>query len=544
MTLTGDQGIINRISSAKKSTEEAAIKEDIRLAYENALIGKQVGKNETFVDIIRTDLEKTYGSGNVTATDNGDGTYTVTINNNKTFDIDANGNVTKQGASIILGTATVTDVNGAAIEQRIQGEGKAYVRFTASLTGSNDLTVTATKINPTTGENIANATELTPTLTSGVWVTEVDSNGTYKFSIRGTVEGEVSTTTTNVAVNSFSNLPAGLTIGSTVTYNPAGAKYTWKGEYATTATITTTNNVNTTSDDKTLDSRPEDNSREEGDRDAGADRITSWKVLDIDEDENIKLVPASQPATTVKLQGANGYNNAVYLLNEACKTLYVNPSLGITADNVRNINIEDIENAMKDTAISTAKGEGYPVSMKNANNDLKSTGYTGNRYYPLIYEKELKSIINNGTENTTGWGVSRQDSLIGRTDASTIEFNNNTNPATPLPATNGFIKASTSIKPYHTNYNVFINTTNAKTTAHSTVLCPSSNAYWVASRWIGTFDNICYFYITCVASSQLQSADLFSSSRGTSNPSRSLFPVITLISEHISGNSIDGYIVE
>lgn len=42
----------------------------------------------------------------------------------------------------------------------------------------------------------------------------------------------------------------------------------------------------------------------------------------------------------MKLQGAQGYNNGVYLLNEACSYLYGNEEKGIKA---RSINIEDIE---------------------------------------------------------------------------------------------------------------------------------------------------------------------------------------------------------
>lgn len=168
------------------------------------------------------------------------------------------------------------------------------------------------------------------------------------------------------------NIPNGLDIGSIVTYTPIGTTYTWKGEYATDAEITIVNGKNTTADDVELNSAS-----------GGNAAITSWKVLDIDSDtETVKLVPANQPAVMVKLERANGYNNAVFLLNEACKTLYKNENLGITENDVRSINIEDIsgddignvDGAIKKSVVDASKGEGYPVSMKNAYDSYKN-GY-------------------------------------------------------------------------------------------------------------------------------------------------------------------------
>lgn len=40
MVLTGDNGLLNRTTSAKENTEQAGIIENIRLAYQNALIGQ------------------------------------------------------------------------------------------------------------------------------------------------------------------------------------------------------------------------------------------------------------------------------------------------------------------------------------------------------------------------------------------------------------------------------------------------------------------------------------------------------------------------
>ena len=95
--LTGENGIINRASSAKTTNEESEIMENIRLAYNNAQIGKYAEKNENFANIMKSDLEKVYGTGdnNVKVDDNGDNTYTVTIRGRK-YNVAANGNVTRK----------------------------------------------------------------------------------------------------------------------------------------------------------------------------------------------------------------------------------------------------------------------------------------------------------------------------------------------------------------------------------------------------------------------------------------------------------------
>lgn len=52
---------------------------------------------------------------------------------------------------------------------------------------------------------------------------------------------------------------------------------------------------------------------------------------------------------TVYLGQAQGYNNGVKLLNDACSSLYSNASKGITA---RSLNIDDIEKYMNETKLS------------------------------------------------------------------------------------------------------------------------------------------------------------------------------------------------
>ena len=78
--------------------------------------------------------------------------------------------------------------------------------------------------------------------------------------------------------------------------------------------------------------------------------IETWKVLKIDEEnDKVYLVPSSTSSATpsLTLHGAQGYNNAVTLLDEACSGLYGNTSKGITAE---SIDMELIEKLLEEEA--------------------------------------------------------------------------------------------------------------------------------------------------------------------------------------------------
>ncbi len=123
-------------------------------------------------------------------------------------------------------------------------------------------------------------------------------------------------------------IPEGLKVGSTVTYSPSGT-YDWQAKYCSTEKTEET-------DDVTLNSASGE-----------AFNLTEWKVLSI-ENGKVELVPTQPTEGTVYLGQAQGYNNGVKLLNDACSSLYGNASKGITA---RSLNIEDIEKYMLEEKI-------------------------------------------------------------------------------------------------------------------------------------------------------------------------------------------------
>lgn len=98
-----------------------------------------------------------------------------------------------------------------------------------------------------------------------------------------------------------------------MTYSPSGT-YNWQAKYCST----------TKTDDVTLSSA-----------DGESFNLTEWRVLSI-ENGRVELVPTKPTDGTVYLGEAQGYNNGVKLLNDACSSLYSNISNGITA---RSLNI-------------------------------------------------------------------------------------------------------------------------------------------------------------------------------------------------------------
>ncbi len=138
-------------------------------------------------------------------------------------------------------------------------------------------------------------------------------------------------------------------------------------------------------------------------------KITEWYVYEIDK-ENVTLISKNATNGTLYLNGYNGYNNAVKILNEACKSLYSDTQKGITA---RSINITDIENHINKEFI------------KEFNEEFDDDDYHAydieHSYYPNIYINEKKSVIDN-RENFNGLRNSEQtDFIFGYTQGKELK---------------------------------------------------------------------------------------------------------------------------
>ena len=195
-------------------------------------------------------------------------------------------------------------------------------------------------------------------------------------------------------------------------------------------------------------------------------------MLNVDEETGkIDIVPTAPTSGNVRLEGPQGYNNAVYLLNEACSNLYSDTSKGITA---RSINMDDIENAMKE-----AGNESAIVAPTQPYTGTYNSSYSK---YPVIYGQEKLSTVNPaGT-----LGLSEQTRLIERNEGTSAS---------------SFIGAITSLsaltRPYHTYYYKDYNSFNTALGDKSNIILPQGNStkYWVASRCIYAYSSYCHFYV-------------------------------------------------
>ena len=117
-----------------------------------------------------------------------------------------------------------------------------------------------------------------------------------------------------------------------------------------------------------------------------------WRVLDV-QNGQVRLISEVPTTSKIVLNGFNGYNNAVKLLDDTCSTLYNNSKL---ASKVQNLKIEDITKYM--TTPPT----------------LDTTEYSPtNKYYPEILLKEKGQTVNEKTG--TELDLSEQTEFINQT---------------------------------------------------------------------------------------------------------------------------------
>lgn len=310
-------------------------------------------------------------------------------------------------------------------------------------------------------------------------------------------------------------IPEGLEIGTIVSYDPDGT-YTWRAEdYASSQIYDYDTGGYVDAEDVELDSSSTDFN------------ISTWRVLDIDEGTGeITLVPSEETTGMVSLAGAQGYNNAVYLLNTACSELYGNEEKGIKA---RSIKIEDIEDKMTEEALQQVYND-YNYGEQVANAYIKS-----NSYYPSIYTKERLSVIE-GTKNETGLGQSEQDQLISKNENG---------------VTDGKLQAE-NIQPYNTHWyagNYFMQTAFKSTgteTSYYELFMPKGNQtyYWLASRGVGARSGDCNFGVRDVYGGDVSADDLFNSNDNPYDEPFELFPVVSLSSELLEGDASTGFSVK
>lgn len=245
-----------------------------------------------------------------------------------------------------------------------------------------------------------------------------------------------------------------------------------------------------------------------------------WRVLEIDNEGNpTKLISALPTSKTLRLCGANGYNNAVYLLNKACSTLYS----GEYGD-AQSITIEDLEkhysNAGKDAR------DGFTGAVQYG----KLKRYTGsNANYPKLATQENKMGIDTETytdDEGNTFNTIKTDG-INSSDKQTEPYNEGSARAN----TNGITITQT----YYDLSSVSGGLANAYVkddgrNVYYELFHSGMGHYWLASRCVVTYSNYdsCEFDARGAGSGNVSAYRLFYSSGSTGSASYCLRPVVSL----------------
>lgn len=193
-----------------------------------------------------------------------------------------------------------------------------------------------------------------------------------------------------------------------------------------------------------------------------------WRVLSINQKEGTIELIGEKSKQGFPLKGAIGYNNGVYLLNDCCKTLYSNSSIGATA---RSVNVEDVKKVLNEKGLYTY--ENFYNPEVNPVGYGETYTFTDNRYYPLQWKKDDASKIETESESRSLTAYTSQAAARGQ------EAN-----ALTVTSTHGSI-AGTEMK--QAFQKVKTREQEKDDTMYWELFCNTEEAYWLASRYAATW---------------------------------------------------------
>ena len=477
MTL-GQNGLFTRAREGAAAYNESEVRDDLSMLITQYTWDKASEKTDKSLG----DYLKENGATSVKA--NADGTtleveykgYVFTVNK----DSGEITSVSKAGPRPQVSGVKVTEDSagqGNNVEQgtiAADSGKKLYITFTSSIEGGT------TTVSPAVPY-------------------EVSKNGSYKFTITGTVGGKTYSLEKIVTVNQYKvKMPQ---VGDIVSYTPDTPSTghdlsTAKSGYDNAQTI-----------DGTYDP-------------------TAWKIMEVDENGNVtKLfgVPSSSQSV-VWFYGSREYNNGVYLLNDICKSRYGNASLGATA---RSLNIEDIESRMNSNGIAARNG--YKSGTTQYGTTKTFTG--SNAQYPAIYAQEKYSGIEvsdvaDGTQVITGSVDATAQAKMnpsGKSGSDDIY--------TTLPETSETTGPSkTNLTCTQTYYEGSQSSSYFDDTNFHSMIFGTGTEFWLASRYVDCYSSNSYasFGLRIVISSYLNGNNLFSSGVYDYDRYSCLAPVVSL----------------
>ena len=470
-TVLGDDGIIKKAKEAAEATKRASAEEEMnRLVLEYQL----ASNDETLESFLQEKVTEGRIDG---VTDNGDGTITITKKvEGKDYTITVKKPVAPTPSVKVGAIRVVSDSTGAG-----SSLGEASTRKGTTLYIMIESTISG------------GTTTVSPQVPYAV-----TENGTYKFTVTGTVNGTTYTKEVSVTVNQFKNSileNINIKIGDSVnyTYDSAGSyslSSTYSG-YSSNQTIAQTTGL-------------------------------TWKVLNVDkENDTVDIISTNPTSSTVNFYNILGYNNGPYLMNEICKAQYSNKTLGVEA---RSINLLDMEKHL--TADGIKARNAYQYNSSTAKYGTTKT-YPSNTKYPSLYANQKGSGPNITATNAST--ISQPDITKGNDPYE--ESKPIVPKGTTEPTTSSTYGTGSPLTVTQTYYNISIDNTNYGTA--STVLA-NGTPFWVAARYVDTDSSYAGFGLRG-ASTNTNGCYMFNSDGNTGGNYYALRPVVSLPSSLLTG---------
>ena len=473
----GDDGIIQKAKEAAETTRRASAEEEMnRLVLEYQL----ASNDETLESFLQEKVTEGRIDG---VTDNGDGTITIT---KKVEGKDYTITVKKPAAptpSVKVGAIrVVSDSTGAG-----SSLGEASTRKGTTLYIMIESTISG------------GTTTVSPEVPYAV-----TENGTYKFTVTGTVNGKTYTKNVTATVNQYKNeinldeIQIGDYVNYTYDIDSASSSYTLESKYSgysSNQTIAQTTGL-------------------------------TWKVLNVDkENDTVDIISTNPTSSTVTFANILGYNNGPYLMNEICKAQYSNKTLGV---NARSINLLDMEKQLTAAGIKS-RNEYNKGSSTYAQYGTTKT-YTSNTKYPSLYANQ-KGAGPNIKEAEASKKITQPDTTKGNDP-----YEESKPIATTEPTTDNTSGTGNPLTVTQTYYNIAIDNTNYGTA--SSILA-NSTPFWVAARYVDAFSGNAYFGLR-YAYTATGGYIMFYSYGNTSGHRYALRPVVSLPSSLLTGEQTNG----
>ena len=229
------------------------------------------------------------------------------------------------------------------------------------------------------------------------------------------------------------------------------------------------------------------------------DENLKWRILFVE--DGILTLIADDVTGEIGLGGPRGYNNAVLLLNNACKNMYSNSSLGATG---RSLCREDIEHVSNYDRYSY-ENYGELISII----DYYITHY--NMYYPSILYYEKTGRVNGRTG--TQYNQNEQNSYITGTYSQ----------ASSLAVTYTHYSYVLDESKFSDSGLIYLNLFRYKSDGKTNLA-----KYWLATRCTASDGDLASFLVSHVTEGNLNSSSLFQSGRATASTIGGLRPVVEI----------------